>query len=78
MKVSYLSVLIRALEMQTRFADPEVGLTATDAGGVIINIGELAGIFQQIRATRPPEVNDGRESGTDREVEAEFTDITSG
>jgi len=57
-------------------ADPEVGLTATDAGGVIINIGELAGIFQQIRATRPPEVNDGRESGTDREVEAEFTDIT--
>lgn len=41
MKVSYLSVLIRALEMQTRFADPEVGLHvfANSAWSVVYGCG---------------------------------------
>lgn len=59
-------------------ADPEVGLTQEVAGGVIINIGELDGVFAQLRTAAIPEVSDGRESREDRIVEAEFQDLPDG
>lgn len=59
-------------------ADPEVGLTQEVAGGVIINIGELDGVFAQLRTAAIPEVSDGRESREDRIVEAEFYDLPDG
>ena len=69
-------------------ADPEVGLTTTETGGVIVNIEGLAGIFEQLKASRAPEVSLGRNEGAesthdrrqreDRILEGEFTDLPVG
>ena len=59
-------------------ADPEVGLTSEVAGGVIINIGELEGVFAQIHSAPVPTIQDGREPREDRIVEAEFHDLPDG
>lgn len=59
-------------------ADPETGLTSQDAGGVVINIGELAGVFSQIRESRIEEVDYGRGSREDRGVEVEFEHLPIG
>ncbi len=59
-------------------ADPEVGLTQEVVGGVVINIGELEGVFAQLKTAPVPEVNDGRGSREDRVVEAEFLDLPDG
>ncbi len=56
-------------------ADPEVGLTTHETGGVIINIGELAGVFDQIQVSRPPEVDDGRGQREDTILEADYEDL---
>jgi hypothetical protein len=54
--------------------DPEVGLQADQSGGVIINIGDLEGVFKQLQASKAPEVSDGRPR-EDRVLEGEFEDI---
>lgn len=59
-------------------ADPEVGLTTVETGGVIVNIEGLAGIFEQIQASKAPEVSDGRGSREDRIIEGEFEDLPDG
>jgi len=59
-------------------ADPEVGLTTVETGGVIVNIEGLAGIFEQIQASKAPEVSDGRGSREDRIIEGEYEDIPDG
>lgn len=59
-------------------ADPETGLTSQDAGGVVINIGELAGVFSQIRESRTEEVDYGRGQGADREIEVDFEHLPLG
>lgn len=59
-------------------ADPEVGLTTHDTGGVIINIGELAGVFDQIQVSKSPEVNDGRGPREDSILEADYEDLPGG
>lgn len=58
-------------------SDPEVGLGGEAGGGVIINIGELEGVFQQLRAQKAPEILDGRQT-TNQSIEAEFSDIPAG
>ncbi len=60
-------------------ADPEVGLTQEVSGGVTINIGELAGVFEQIRASKAPEVSDGRPRDDRGEeiTDADFEDVGS-
>lgn len=55
--------------------DPEVGLQADQSGGVIINIGDLEGVFKQLASAKAPEVSDGRPE-SDRLIEGEFEDIT--
>ena len=50
--------------------DPEVGLQQDQGGGVVINIGDLEGVFKQLRKTQVPEIVDGREV-----VEAEFEEL---
>lgn len=59
-------------------SDPEVGLTQEITGGVVINIGELEGVFAQLKTAPVPTVQDGRESREDRIVEAEFQDLPDG
>lgn len=59
-------------------ADPEVGLTQEVVGGVVINIGELEGVFAQLKTAPVPEVSLGREPREDRVVEAEFYDLPDG
>ena len=58
MKVSYLSVLIKALEMQTRFADPEVGLHvfANSAWSVVYGCG-VSPPFSLAHETSPNKPN---------------------
>ena len=55
--------------------DPEVGLQTDQSGGVIINIGDLEGVFKQLQASKAPEVSDGRPR-EDRILEGEFEDIS--
>lgn len=53
--------------------DPEVGLQQDQGGGIIVNIGDLEGVFKQLRKAAVPLVDDGREQRTDGIIEAEFT-----
>lgn len=57
--------------------DPEVGLSQEQTGGVIVNIGELSGVFEQLKTIKSPEINHGRQR-EDRITEGEFEDIPAG